>query len=117
MVTIFKNFRIIRHGEISPFCDLAVEDGKIIAIGHDLTGDKYVDGKGEYWLSAGFIDIHTHGGGGYDFMDADPDEYVTLARNHAKYGATALYPTTVAASVSSLRKSIMRYLTLLPPPL
>lgn len=109
MITVFKNFKIIRHGEISPFCDLAVENGKIIAIGRDLTGERFIDGKGEYWLSAGFIDIHTHGGGGYDFMDADPDEYVKIARNHAKYGATSLYPTTVAASREELLATIKAF--------
>ena len=109
MLTVFKNFRIIRHGEISPFSDLAVEDDKIVAIGHDLTGEKYVDGKNEFYLSAGFIDIHTHGGGGYDFMDSDPDEYVEIARNHAKYGATSLYPTTVSASREELLATLDAY--------
>ncbi|MBQ7161464.1 MAG: N-acetylglucosamine-6-phosphate deacetylase, partial [Clostridia bacterium] len=109
MTTVFKNFKLIRHGEISHFSDLAVEDGRIIAIGHDLTGDRYIDGKGEFWLSAGFIDIHTHGGGGYDFMDADPDEYVEIARNHAKYGASSLYPTTVAASREELLATLRAF--------
>lgn len=109
MVTAFKNFKIIRHGEISPFTDLLVNDGKIAAIGHELKGDRYVDGKGEFWLSAGFIDIHTHGGGGFDFMDADPDEYVGVARNHAKFGATSLYPTTVSASREELLASLRAF--------
>ena len=109
MVTVFKNFKIIRHGEISPFTDLLVSDGKIIGIGHELKGDRYIDGKGEFWLSAGFIDIHTHGGGGYDFMDADPDEYVGVARNHAKFGATSLYPTTISASREELLASLRAF--------
>ena len=102
MLTAFKNFKIIRHGELSGFSDLLVEDDRIVAIGHDLVGDRYIDGKGEFWLSAGFVDIHTHGGGGFDFMDAVSDEYVKIARNHAKYGATSLYPTTVSASREEL---------------
>lgn len=102
MQTVFRNFKIIRHGETSHFTDVAVRDGRIADLGQGLIGDEYIDGNGELWLSAGFIDIHTHGGGGFDFMDADADEYVEIARNHAKYGATSLYPTTISASREEL---------------
>ena len=109
MTTAFKNFKIIRHGEFSPFPDLLVEDDKIVAIGADLTGDKIIDGKGEYYLCAGFIDIHTHGGGGYDFMDAVPEEYVKIAENAAKFGATSIYPTSVSASRKELLDMISAF--------
>ena len=109
MLTVFKNFKIIRHGEFSPCGDLAVEGDRIVAIGHDLTGDKYVDGRGEFMLSAGFIDIHTHGGGGFDFMDSDPEEYKAIARNHAKHGATSLYPTTISASREELLATLRAF--------
>lgn len=108
MRKVYRNYKIIRHGEVSPYTDLAEENGVIAEIGNGLRGDEYVDGGG-LWLSAGFIDIHTHGGGGFDFMDAVSDEYVEIARSHAKHGATSLYPTTISASREELIATLAAY--------
>ena len=48
-----------------------VEDGVIrtVSAGDIEFEDAYaIDAKGNY-ISPGFIDIHIHGGGGFDFMD------------------------------------------------
>lgn len=102
MTTLFKNFRILRDGKEEKEKDLLVKDGKIAAIGTGLEADVTVDGEGKLFLSAGFIDIHTHGAAGFDFMDADAYEYNAIAKCFASHGATALYPTTVAASEEEL---------------
>jgi len=39
--------------------DVAVKDGRIVAIGNDLDGDTVVDARGRY-VTPGFFDIHTH---------------------------------------------------------
>ncbi|MBR6514317.1 MAG: N-acetylglucosamine-6-phosphate deacetylase [Clostridia bacterium] len=108
MNILFKNFRIINKGEILPNTELSVRDGIIdgFDIGCDADYDRIIDGRGELYLSPGFIDIHTHGGGGYDFMDSVAEEYDLVAVNHAKYGCTALYPTTVSASEEELKASL-----------
>lgn len=63
---IITPHRIIRNGCIS------MENGKITAAksGNDdyTTEDGCIDASGCY-LALGFIDLHTHGGGGHDFMD------------------------------------------------
>lgn len=102
----FKNFNIIDGGEIKKG-ELYVAGGKITAV-PSRYGDnvEIIEGNGERYLSAGFIDIHTHGGGGFDFMDADPAEYNAIARHHASHGTTALYPTTVSASREELLLSV-----------
>ncbi len=46
----------------------------------------------------GFIDIHQHGGGGADYMDADPDAVRTALLTHAREGTTAVIPTLMTAS-------------------
>ncbi len=108
MKILFKNFKIINKGEILKETQLSVTDG--IIDGFDASNeadyDRVVDGRGELYLSAGFIDIHTHGGGGYDFMDSVAEEYNLVAQSHAKYGCTALYPTTVSASEEELKASL-----------
>lgn len=57
--------------------------------------ERVIDAGGRY-VSAGFIDIHVHGGGGYDFMDGDEESFIGAAAFHAKHGTTALCPTTLS---------------------
>jgi N-acetylglucosamine-6-phosphate deacetylase len=42
----------------------------------------------------GFVDVHVHGGGGYDAADGEPGVR-GLARFHARRGTTTLLPTTL----------------------
>lgn len=71
--------------------DIAAKDGKIAYI-----GDIDADGKdfGGLCVRAGLVDIHTHGMGGLDTMDAD---IVSLAALYAKEGTTTFCPTTMSA--------------------
>ena len=106
-MTLFKNFTIIKSGQILQNASLLVDGDRIKHIGYNIPEcDNVINGNGELYLSAGFIDIHVHGGGGYDYMDADADEYAAIAKHHAMYGTTALYPTTVAASHEELIDSL-----------
>ena len=47
------------------------------------------------YLMPGFVDIHVHGGGGADFMDATPEAMRTVAATHCAHGTTSLCPTTM----------------------
>jgi N-acetylglucosamine-6-phosphate deacetylase len=49
------------------------------------------------WVVPGFVDTHTHGGGGYDLADTDPDairQALTIGRRH---GATSSFASLVTA--------------------
>jgi N-acetylglucosamine-6-phosphate deacetylase len=46
------------------------------------------------YIVPGFIDVHIHGGGGFDTMDG-ADGVRGLARFHARHGTTALLATTI----------------------
>ncbi|HLS15473.1 MAG TPA: N-acetylglucosamine-6-phosphate deacetylase [Beutenbergiaceae bacterium] len=50
------------------------------------------------WVGPGFIDVHVHGGGGYEVMDAAPHSLVGLATFLARHGVTSFLPTTFTAS-------------------
>ena len=62
---------------------LVMEDGVITGIVKERRpeADCYIDAEGAY-VGPGFIDIHTHGGGGYDFMDGTPEAIIRACRAH-----------------------------------
>lgn len=105
------NARVITPGGIIDNSVLIVSDGKITGIGAegaDTPAKTTIDAGGKY-LSPGFIDIHVHGGGGYDFMDNSVEAYLGIARLHARYGTTAFTPTTLSCEHESLLKTLELY--------
>lgn len=102
---IITPYRTINNGSI------LVEDGKIADISEGrlpVSECTTIDAKGLY-VSPGFIDIHTHGGGGFDFMDGTVEAYLGAAIEHAKHGTTALVPTTVTSTKESLKETFEIY--------
>lgn len=67
-----------------------------------------IDAKGRY-ISPGFIDIHVHGGGGHDFMDNSVEGCLAIAETHARYGTTAMWPTTLTSHTEGILKTIDTY--------
>ena len=57
----------------------------------------FLDGSGCILLP-GFIDVHIHGSGGADVMDATPESLETISRFLVQHGVTGFYATTVTAS-------------------
>ncbi len=109
--TLFKNYRLIKNGEIYENQSVLVENGKILGVGRiaEAEGATVIEGDGTKYLSAGFIDLHIHGGGGFDFMDAVPEEYTAIAKHTAKYGTTGLYATTLSASHEELMATVVAF--------
>lgn len=66
------------------------------------------DAKNNY-LSPGFIDIHIHGGGGYDFMDCTEEAFKSISDIHLKNGSTTIIPTAVSSDFESTLKMIESY--------
>ncbi|AIE84391.1 N-acetylglucosamine-6-phosphate deacetylase [Fimbriimonas ginsengisoli] len=56
----------------------------------------------------GFIDIHTHGAFGIDFMSATVDEMRDLCCELSKVGYEGFLPTTVTAPVAQVRQALAR---------
>lgn len=53
---------------------------------------------GESTITPGFIDVHIHGGAGFDVMDATYESLDGISRHLAAAGVTSFLPTTVTAS-------------------
>ncbi len=54
--------------------------------------DRSFNAGGGYILPGG-IDIHVHGGGGRDFMEATEEAFVTAVEAHRRHGTTSMFPT------------------------
>ncbi len=110
---IIKNGKVIFPDRIEENLAIVCENGKIIDIvsteavvfGNE---DMVIDAQNKY-ISSGFIDIHTHGGGGHDFMDGTVEAYLGAAEMHAKHGTTALLPTTLTSTFEELLKTFATY--------
>ncbi|MBE7043581.1 MAG: N-acetylglucosamine-6-phosphate deacetylase [Ruminococcaceae bacterium] len=105
MVTKIVNGVLVDH-ELKEGLSIYVKDGKMIAITEqELPCDEIYDAKGCY-VSAGFIDIHTHGGGGADVMDGTTEDVLTAAKMHLTHGTTSIFPTTVCSSVEQSKTAL-----------
>ncbi|SHL27721.1 N-acetylglucosamine 6-phosphate deacetylase [Anaerocolumna jejuensis DSM 15929] len=98
---IITPYRLLERGTI------IIEDGVISCVTREevpVQEAVIIDAKGHY-VAPGFIDIHTHGGGGFDFMDATVEAYLGAAETHARYGTTSIVPTTLTSTNEGLRQS------------
>lgn len=103
---------IILPGRISEKGYVVCEDGIITQIGQGYfpaTERDEVINAGGLYVSPGFIDMHTHGAGGYDFMDGTVEAYLGAAKMHAKHGTTSLLPTTLTSTNEELLKTFSIY--------
>ena len=77
---------------------LLLENGKIVQIGGEIPPNtEILDATGCIVLP-GFLDVHIHGGGGADTMDATLESLRTICRTHAQFGTTGLLLTTITQS-------------------
>lgn len=105
-----KGARIVLPSGILDGGVLRFEDGYITYIGEapSTPADISIDAEGGY-VMAGFVDIHCHGGGGYDFMDSSPDEMLKIADHHLMHGTTTLYATTMTDTYAAIEAALENY--------
>jgi len=111
-----EKIKIIHARLLSPFriienACILIEKGTITRISQgdfDEKVSKIIDAKNNY-VSPGFIDIHTHGAGGYDFMDGKINSFLGAAKMHAKHGVTSIVPTTLTSTNKELFKLFDSY--------
>lgn len=102
---IVTPYRIISGGSV------LISDGKIAAVSEGnlvATDVVEIDARGKF-IAPGFIDIHVHGGGGHDFMDGNETAFLRIAETHARYGTTAMLPTTLTSERSGLFETLDIY--------
>ncbi len=67
--------------------------------------EEIIDAKGAY-VSAGFIDLHIHGAGGADVMDATPEALETISSILSQTGTTSFLATTMTMSTQSIDSAL-----------
>lgn len=85
---------------------LVINNGKIEE--NDYRGDipegaEVISAEGMY-VAPGIIDVHMHGGGGFDFMDGTEEAFSKIADIHSSHGITSIMPSTVACGMESFDK-------------
>ena len=84
-----------------------IENGSIADVSSkEHHADECFDFSGKY-VSPGFIDMHTHGGGGYAFMNSTPADVVNGANLHLKHGTTTIVPTISAGTFETMKKAVI----------
>lgn len=113
---LLKNARIYTPSGPLERGSVLVQKGRIASIDPMIEGrhwaqdykgvDEIIDVKGMN-LIPGFIDVHVHGGGGYDVMRGHVQNIDGMSLFHAKRGTTAFLPTTLTADLASTEQAIM----------
>lgn len=98
-------YKTVKNGAV------LIENGKVLAVqdgNPDFPEAHEIDAKGHY-VAPGFIDLHVHGGGGHDFMDNTVEAFLGIAETHARYGTTAMCPTTLTSEKEDLLETLRVY--------
>jgi N-acetylglucosamine-6-phosphate deacetylase len=102
---IFAEDRIYQNGYIK------VVDEKIAEIGDSFQLEEQssvpeINFSSEDVLLPGFIDIHIHGAGGFDVMDASEEAISTISKTLPKEGTTSYLATTITQSDLAIEKAL-----------
>jgi N-acetylglucosamine-6-phosphate deacetylase len=68
----------------------------------EATPIEVIDG----WVLPGFVDTHTHGGGGFDLATTDPTAARSVINFARKYGATGIFGSLVTAEIDSIEDQL-----------
>jgi len=109
-VTAIYASRILTPQEELLDAVILVEGGRITAIGH-RDEVKIPEGAVDYVASGmtvvpGFVDVHIHGAGGHDVMEATHAALDCITSTVARHGTTSILATTVTAPVDETCKSL-----------
>ena len=89
------------------FCGYVyLENGMITEVSElEMPCDLQYDFTGKY-LAPGLIDLHTHGAGGYPFIECTPEDVAMGCDFHLKHGTTTILPTVSAAPFETMRAAV-----------
>ena len=104
------NARVILEDQILNHGWVGFESGTITGIGQDnrVPTNEDIDAQNLH-LAPGFIDLHIHGGHGFDFLEATAEEFAGAATYHLSGGTTSLCPTAATATYEKFEEVIAHW--------
>lgn len=85
-----------------------IEGARIVAVGSGVPVPHPVERVCQFpghTLAAGFVDAHSHGGGGFDVADG-ADAALAAAASHRLHGTTSLMASLVTAGIADLERRV-----------
>jgi N-acetylglucosamine-6-phosphate deacetylase len=107
--SIVKGRIVLTDGVIEQ--GVVVTEGKtIVFVGEEReyrpTGDEVLLDYSGHWVIPGMIDLHVHGGAGFDVMDGSPEAIREISKNLCRYGVTGFLPTTMTAPFELIARAL-----------
>lgn len=109
-------YSAILHGNvlaptgILPDSTLYIKGDRVDAIAEfaerEITAQAKTYNARGYLIAPGYIDAHTHGGNGYDFLSSTPDEIDAILAWLPATGVTSVVPTLATAPLEMLLQAI-----------
>jgi len=106
--TIIKGGRVATASDVFT-CDIAIRDGKIVALGTDLGEARDLIDAGGRWVLPGGIDSHVHISQPSGEGIVMADDFESATRSAAMGGNTTILPFCLQESGKSLRAAIEAY--------
>lgn len=103
--TIYTGESVIENGFIRFHERIVQTDDMSRYVPHD--DDEVIEVAGDM-IVPGFIDVHSHGGYGYDCMDASPEEIDKMVRlMTAREGITSYFCTTMTQTTENIEAALL----------
>lgn len=112
MKTYFEASQMFTPTAVVEHARVVVEDGFFVQVGSreeiEFPAGAPVTNLGNNTLAPGLIDVHIHGSGGHDVMEATPEAMLAVERAMARHGVTSYLATTVTAPIEQTIESVQR---------
>ena len=114
------NGRIVLTDKILDGCALLFDKNIIGIVSRETLDTAWADGQswkgkplditdaGGNYVAPGFINLHIHGCGGADTMDATEDSLAVMSRFLVQTGVTSFLPTTMTCDMQTIYKALER---------
>ncbi|HEY0697053.1 MAG TPA: N-acetylglucosamine-6-phosphate deacetylase [Micromonospora sp.] len=95
--------RVVTPTGVVPQGCVEIDGERITAIA------EYPSVRDGHWILPGFVDIHTHGGGGHTFTTGDVESARAAATFHLAHGTTTLLASLVSSPFELMRQATEAY--------
>ncbi len=107
MLTHIINARILTPQGWMKEGHIVIDGNKIAEVSdrrQEISGAVQVDAQDMYVVPGG-VDIHVHGAGGHDFLEADEAAFRKIVSTHLQHGTTGIFPTLACTTLPVIHQA------------